>query len=206
MPSFRPCNFLYTTESHRKRLVGNVICKTYCSLSAASKRERRVSHRTSRQTTLTYHAGLSIHVNGHNTCLLCNVYFVVISIAIYQKCLCTVARNNIMVTDHRTYIVVLLYGCESFETLNKLDGCYIRMLRTAFNIQWQQQLTNTEPFSIMGKVTDRMQESRPIFAGHCYKRYDETASMVILWKNKPRPTSINSYRQRGLKLENWTQQ
>ena len=55
---------------------------------------------------------------------------------------------------------VLLYGCEAWTITSKLakgvDGCYTRMLRTAFNVQWKQHMTNKELYGDLPKITDKI--------------------------------------------------
>ena len=55
---------------------------------------------------------------------------------------------------------VLLYGCEAWTLTRKLekqlDGCYTRLLRTAFNIHWQEHVTNKELYGELPKVSDKI--------------------------------------------------
>ncbi|MEE8288342.1 MAG: reverse transcriptase domain-containing protein [Nitrosomonadaceae bacterium] len=94
---------------------------------------------------------------------------------------------------------VLLYGCEAWTLTNSLekglDGCYTRLLRTALNISWKQHLTNSQLYSGLSKITERIKERRLRFTGHCYRRNDELVSSLILWEpkhgtvNRGRPTT-----------------
>ena len=82
---------------------------------------------------------------------------------------------------------VLLYGCEAWTITSKLakgiDGCYTRMLRTAFNVHWKQHMTNKELYGDLPKITDKIRERRLRFAGHCY-RSTEPISRILLWNPK----------------------
>ena len=90
---------------------------------------------------------------------------------------------------------VLLYGCETWTLTPKLekqlDGCYTRMLRTIFNINWRQHVTNKELYGNIPKVSDKIRERRMRFAGHCLRNVKEPVSKLVLWV----PTS--GHRSRG---------
>ena len=58
------------------------------------------------------------------------------------------------------------------------------MLRTAFNIHWQEHVTNKELYGELPKVSDKIRERRTRFAGHCTRSSKELASSLILWKPK----------------------
>ena len=69
---------------------------------------------------------------------------------------------------------VLLYGSEAW-TLNvkqqkSLDGTYTRMLRKAFNIKWQEHVTNKEVYGKLPLVSSKIKARRMKMAGHCVRR------------------------------------
>ena len=82
---------------------------------------------------------------------------------------------------------VLLYGCEAWTITNKverdLDGCYTRMLRTVYNIHWQQHMTNKELYGDLPKLSQKIRERerRGRFAGHCFRNKNEPVSRLIHW-------------------------
>ena len=79
---------------------------------------------------------------------------------------------------------VLLYGCEAW-TITKverdLDGCYTRMLRTVYNIHWQQHMTNKELYGDLPKLSQKIRERRGRFAGHFFRNKNEPVSRLIHW-------------------------
>lgn len=80
---------------------------------------------------------------------------------------------------------ILLYGAECW-TLSKnleqrLDGCYTRMLRTAFNISWREHLTLEEIYGNLPRISQVLRERRLRFAGHCFRRIDEPVAKLVLW-------------------------
>ena len=64
---------------------------------------------------------------------------------------------------------VLLYGCETWTITPRLpkdlDGCYTRLLRTAFNVHWKRHMTNQQLYGDLPKITDKTRERRLCFAG-----------------------------------------
>ena len=83
---------------------------------------------------------------------------------------------------------VLLYGCEAWTVTSKLekelDGCYTRLLRTAFNVHWSQHMTNKELYGKLPKVSEKIRERRLRFAGHSCRKINEPISQLLLWKPK----------------------
>ena len=81
---------------------------------------------------------------------------------------------------------VLLYGSETWTltpALEKsLDGCYTRMLRAAFNISWQDHLTNDELYLNIPRVSEKVRSRRHRLAGHCYRHPELPAHQVLLWQ------------------------
>ena len=84
---------------------------------------------------------------------------------------------------------VLLYGAETWTITNKskmsLDGCYARMLRSAFHISWKDEITNQELYGDLPPLSDKIKERRHRFAGHCYRIQKEIVSDLVLWKPLP---------------------
>ena len=85
---------------------------------------------------------------------------------------------------------VLLYGCEAWTITPRLskdiDGCYTRLLRTAFNVHWKQHMVNQQLYGDLSKITDKIKERRLRFAGHCCRSSDGTVSRLLLWNPKHR--------------------
>ena len=85
-----------------------------------------------------------------------------------------------------TVETILLYGCEAWTlttALSKsLDGCYTRMLRAIYNINWQQHVTNDDLYGDLPKVTDKIASRRLRLAGHCLRHPELPASAVVLWE------------------------
>ena len=83
---------------------------------------------------------------------------------------------------------VLLYGCEAWTITPKLskdlDGCYTRLLRTAYNVHWKQHMTNQQLYGDISKITVKIRERRLRFAGHCWRNTDEAVSRLLLWNPK----------------------
>ena len=81
---------------------------------------------------------------------------------------------------------VLLYGAETW-TINKsmekrLDGCYTRMLRMAYNVSWKDHMTNEELYDGLPKITTKIRTRRMKLAGHCVRHPEEEASKLVLWE------------------------
>ena len=91
---------------------------------------------------------------------------------------------------------VLLYGSESWTLtpamVKSLDGCYTRMLRTAFNVSWRDHLTNEELYRNIPKVSAKVTSRRLQLAGHCFRHPELPAHSVLLWQ----PTHGNRGRGR----------
>ena len=83
---------------------------------------------------------------------------------------------------------VLLYGCEAWTLTPKLaknlDGCYTRMLRSAYNIHWSQHVTNVELYGQLPRLSEKIRERRCRFAGHCFRSKSEPVSNLVNWKPK----------------------
>ena len=74
---------------------------------------------------------------------------------------------------------VLTYGSES-QTLTvqqqkSLDGTYMRMLRKALNISWQEHSTNKN------KHLYKIKSRRMRMAGHCIRHPELSTHQLILW-------------------------
>ena len=68
------------------------------------------------------------------------------------------------------FATVVLYGRETWTLTpsmeKSINGCYTRMLRTAFNISWREHLTNDELYQSIPKVTDKIRNRRLQLADH----------------------------------------
>ena len=97
---------------------------------------------------------------------------------------------------------VLLYGCETWTLTpsieKSLDGCYTRMLRAAFNVSWQDHLTNEQLYGGIPKLTEKIRARRLQLAGHCFRHPELPAHDVLLW----RPT--HGRRSRGRPAATYT--
>ena len=76
--------------------------------------------------------------------------------------------------------------------VKSLDGCYTRMLRTAFNVSWRDHLTNKELYRNIPKVSAKVTSWRLQLAGHCFRHPELPAHSVLLWQ----PTHGNRGRGR----------
>ena len=98
---------------------------------------------------------------------------------------CNASRCWLMSVGTR---LVLLYGCEAWTVTPKLskdlDGCYTRLLRTVFNVNWKQHITNKELYGSLPKVSEKIRDRRLRFAGHCCRSTEEPISRLLLWRPK----------------------
>ena len=81
---------------------------------------------------------------------------------------------------------ILLYGSETWaltKTLQKrLDGCYTRMLRMAYDISWKDKMTNLELHAGLPPVSTKVESRRLNLAGHCTRHPEVEASKLVLWE------------------------
>ena len=81
---------------------------------------------------------------------------------------------------------VLLYGAETWTMTRamekRLDGCYTRMLRMAYNVSWKDRLTNEELYGGLPKISVKVASRRMKLAGHCIRHPEEEASKLVLWE------------------------
>lgn len=93
---------------------------------------------------------------------------------------------------------VLLYGGETWTLTPRLEkqlnGCYTRMLRTVFNVNWSEHVTNKALYGGLPKLSDKIRERRTRFAGHCSRSAKEPVSKLVHWipkhgrRSRGRPT------------------
>ena len=87
----------------------------------------------------------------------------------------TLYRNLKIKLFHATVESVLLYGYEIWTITAKirkaLDGCYTRMLRSAWNVDWRTHMTNEELYGDIPQITTKIKARRLTFAEH-FKRAD----------------------------------
>ena len=99
---------------------------------------------------------------------------------------------------------ILLYGCETWTLTpsmeKSLDGCYTRMLRTAFDISRRDRVTNNELYQGIPKVTDKIRSRRLLFVGHCFRHPELPVHQVLLWHPS------HGARRRGRPAANYTKQ
>ena len=97
---------------------------------------------------------------------------------------------------------VLLYGAETWtidKTFTKrLDGCYTRMLRVAFNVSWKEKIKNIELYGRLPAVSSKVTHRRLRIAGHCVRHADqEVAGNLVLWQ------PVEGSRKRGRRTINY---
>ena len=102
---------------------------------------------------------------------------------------------------------ILLYGAETWTITKamqkRLDGCYTRMLRMAFDVSWKDMMTNEELYAGLPSVSSKVRSRRLKLAGHCIRHPEEEASKLVLWepsqvrRNKGRPavTYVDNLKQ-----------
>ena len=81
--------------------------------------------------------------------------------------------------------VILVYRCTSWmlpkHMEKKLDGNYIRMVRTVFNKYWRQHPTKQQLYGHQPPITKTIQIRRSRHAGHCWRSKDELINDVLWW-------------------------
>ena len=97
---------------------------------------------------------------------------------------------------------ILLYGAETWtidKTFRKrLDGCYTRMLRVAFNVSWKDKIKNVELYGGLPAVSSKVTCRRLKIAGHCIRHSDEeVAGNLVLWQ------PVQGNRKRGRRAANY---
>ena len=79
---------------------------------------------------------------------------------------------------------VLLYGCEAWTLTTamakSLDGCYTRMLRVVFNVNWRDHLTNDLLYQGIPKVSEKVISRRVQLTGHCFRHPELSARNALL--------------------------
>ena len=97
-----------------------------------------------------------------------------------------------------TVEAVLLYGSETWtvdaKLKKKIDGCYTRLLRMAYNASWRQMMPNTQLYGDLPLLSSKIQSRRMKLAGHCFRHSEEIASKLVLWE--PNWGRLNRGRQR----------
>ena len=98
---------------------------------------------------------------------------------------------------------VLLYGCVAWTLTpaleRALNGCYMRMLRAALNISWQDQVTNSILYCELPQVGNKLVAWRMQLAGHCQRHPELPTHRTILWEpnhryrrqERPRQTYVD---------------
>ena len=78
----------------------------------------------------------------------------------------------------------ILYGSESWtlnvKQHNSLDSTYIRMLRKALNIKWQEHVTNKEIYEKLPLVSSKIKARRMKMAGYCVRHPELSVHPLIL--------------------------
>ena len=68
----------------------------------------------------------------------------------------------------------------SFE--KKLDGCHIKMLRMALNVNWQYMIPNSELDGDLPLVSSKVTVRRMKIAGHSVRPQKEETSKLTMWQ------------------------
>ena len=101
-------------------------------------------------------------------------------------------------TEHRLWLFramvepVLLYGCETWpvnqETLDRLNGCYARLLRIVHNVDWRAHARNSFLYGngTISPLADTIAKSTLRFTGHAFRAKDQLVPDIMMFE--PRPT------------------
>ena len=96
-------------------------------------------------------------------------------------------RDNKISFFQATIQSVLLYGCESWslnDALKKrLDGAHTRLLRYVLGIRWYDDVTNTDLYGELQKVSKIVTIRRVRFASHCI-RANQPVQHLVLWEKE----------------------
>ena len=69
------------------------------------------------------------------------------------------------------FVAVFLYGSETWtvteQMRKKIDGCYTRMLRMAFDVHWQSHTTNSELYGDLLPLSTMIQQRRMRLSTYC---------------------------------------
>lgn len=102
-------------------------------------------------------------------------------------------------TEHRLRLFramvepVLLYGCETWtvnqEMLDRLNGCYTRLLRIAHSVDWTAHARNLFLYcsGTIPPLADTITRRTIRFAGHAFRAKDQLVPDIIMFE--PRPTA-----------------
>ena len=63
-----------------------------------------------------------------------------------------------------------------------LNGCYPRLLRSAFEDSWQAHTSNEQLYGDLHKLSDKIKKRHLQFAGHCLRSSVQVVSDQVLWK------------------------
>ena len=102
-------------------------------------------------------------------------------------------------TEHRLRLFramvepVLLYGCETWtvnqEMLDRLNGCYTRLLRIAYNVDWTAHARNSFLYGngTIPPLAHTIAKRTLRFAGHAFRAKDQLVPDIMMFE--PRPTA-----------------
>ena len=102
-------------------------------------------------------------------------------------------------TEHRLRLFramvepVLLYGCETWtinqEMLDRLNGCYTRLLRIAHNLDWTAHARNSFLYGsgTIPPLAHTIAKRTLRFAGHAFRAKDQLVPDIMMFE--PRPTA-----------------
>ena len=102
---------------------------------------------------------------------------------------------------------ILLYGCESWalnEAMERsLDGTYTRMLQKVLNTNWRDQISNSELYGGLPRLSSKIASRRMRVAGHCYRHPELSTQKLVLWeptrgrrgRGRPKTTYIDTLKR-----------
>ena len=132
-----------------------------------------------------------------------------------RKALATNARKNLsrvwkspLSTEHRLRLLramvepVLLFGCETWtvnqEMLDRLNGCYTRLLRIAHNVDWTAHARN---YFLYGNGTipplaHTIAKTTLRFAGHAFRAKEQLVSDIMVFEPRPKASKLSYLKTR----------
>ena len=83
---------------------------------------------------------------------------------------------------------ILLYGCATWSLSKseekRLDGCYTRILRKVYNVNYDSHTTNKQLYKGLRRVSDVIKERRLRLAGHTFRDKEAPAHLTVTWDPK----------------------
>ena len=83
---------------------------------------------------------------------------------------------------------VLLYYWVTWTLTKGLEkqlyGCYTSLLRAVQTIHCSDHISNKDLYGSLPKLSEKLKQHRPRFAGGCYRHSEEAVSRLVLWTPK----------------------